>query len=230
MISKRLATSAWGDFIGSFRRHQDCIDPVTVVPALRLGDRPTYYRGTRAGDGARAVHGPQLARRFDTRVRPSPRLHLPSRSSFSPSVLAAQGLATTRPWGTGASWEQIPAEQFADAAVEIGLGPNLMAAPPCSRGCAARDAGVGSTRSQTCNGYGSTRLLVSQPAVFLAFSSSAWAARRISSTESSSSGTSRCSSCARFWSSSPPAIICNPADPDRCLAWGSPHRCAPGAG
>jgi hypothetical protein len=119
---QRLATSAWGDFIASFRRHQDCIDPVTVVPALRLGDRATYSQtdalvtvrvpGTAPNLRAALIH--EFAHHLDYTC---PRVR-----HFRRRFLAAQGLATTRPWGTGASWEQIPAEQFADAAVEIVLG------------------------------------------------------------------------------------------------------------
>ncbi len=119
---QRLATSAWGDFIASFRRHQDCIDPVTVIPALRLGDRATYSQtdalvtvrvpGTAPNLRAALIH--EFAHHLDYTC---PRVR-----HFRRRFLAAQGLATTRPWGTGASWEQIPAEQFADAAVEIVLG------------------------------------------------------------------------------------------------------------
>jgi hypothetical protein len=119
---QRLATSAWGDFIASFRRHQDCIDPVTVVPVLRLGDRATYSQrdalvtvrvpGTAPNLRAALIH--EFAHHLDYTC---PRVR-----HFRRRFLAAQGLATTRPWGTGASWEQIPAEQFADAAVEIVVG------------------------------------------------------------------------------------------------------------
>ncbi|MGI8520022.1 MAG: hypothetical protein ACR2MC_05375 [Actinomycetota bacterium] len=119
---QRLATATWGDFIAAFPRHRDCIDPVTVIPALRLGDRATYAQrhalvtvrvpGTAPNLRAALVH--EFAHHLDYTC--------PSVRHFRRRFLAAQGLATTRPWFTGATWEQTPAEQFADAAVEIVLG------------------------------------------------------------------------------------------------------------
>ena len=119
---QRLATQTWAEFIAAFPGRRDCIGSVTVAPALELGDRAAYkpvaalvtvrVPGTAPNLRASLIH--EFAHHLDhtcSRVRP-----------FRRRFLAAQGFATTRPWFAGATWEQTPSEQFADAAVEIVLG------------------------------------------------------------------------------------------------------------
>ena len=119
---QRLATQTWAEFIASFPGRRDCIDSVTVAPALELGDRAAYapedalvtvrVPGTAPNLRASLIH--EFAHHLD---HTCPRVR-----RFRPRFLAAQGLATSRPWFAGATWEQMPSEQFADAAVEIVLG------------------------------------------------------------------------------------------------------------
>lgn len=119
---QRLATQTWAEFIASFSSSRDCIAPVTVAPAAELGDRAVYapksmlvtvrVPGTAPNLRAAMVH--EFAHHLDFTCR---RARL-----FRPRFLAAQGLASTRPWFRGPTWEQTPSEQFADAAVEIVLG------------------------------------------------------------------------------------------------------------
>lgn len=119
---RRLATQTWAEFIAAFPGHRHCIGPVTVAPATELGDRAEYepegmfvtvrVPGTAPNLRASLVH--EFAHHLD---HTCPRVRL-----FRPRFLAAQGMAPTRSWFRGASWEETPSEQFAEAAVEIVLG------------------------------------------------------------------------------------------------------------
>ena len=119
---QRLATAAWAEFITAFPGRRHCIGPVTVAPAKGLGDRAEYepegalvtvrVPGTAPNLRASLVH--EFAHHLDYTC---PRVRL-----FRPRFLAAQGMAPTRSWFRGASWEETPSEQFAEAAVEVVLG------------------------------------------------------------------------------------------------------------
>lgn len=119
---QRLATRTWAEFIAAFSSRRHCIAPVTVAPARELGDRAEYepegmlvtlrVPGTAPNLRASLVH--EFAHHLDYTC---PRVRLLRRR-----FLAAQSFAPSQSWFAGATWEQTPSEQFADAAVEIVLG------------------------------------------------------------------------------------------------------------
>jgi hypothetical protein len=132
-----LARSTWTAFTDAFSARRNCLDDITVASAWSLPDRGTYRAkehlatvripGTAANLGASLMH--EFAHHLDATCPAARDLHAP--------FMAAQGLPPTAAWSKGATWEQIPAEQFAETVVVVVLGrsahPRVVSRPAAIR-------------------------------------------------------------------------------------------------
>ena len=116
-----LAAATFDRFIVAAPALERCIGSVRLAGAWNLGDRGSYdadtstitlrIPGTAPRLAATLVH--ELAHHVDLVC-----LSEDARASFQ----RAQGLSADSPWGEGASWAEVPAEQFAETMVEVVLG------------------------------------------------------------------------------------------------------------
>ncbi len=116
-----LAAATFDRFIDAAPATRKCIGTVRLAAAWSHGDRGSYDADTSTitlripGSAPRLastlVH--ELSHHVDIACLPAE-----VRGSF----LTAQRLTGDTPWGEGASWAEVPAEQFAEAMVEVVLG------------------------------------------------------------------------------------------------------------
>ncbi|HEX2368033.1 MAG TPA: hypothetical protein VHM94_02245 [Acidimicrobiia bacterium] len=116
-----LAAATFERFIEAAPALDRCIGRVRLAGAWSLGDRGSYdadtssitvrIPGTAPRLAATLVH--ELAHHVDLAC-----LSEDVRASFR----RVQGLSANSPWDEGASWAEVPAEQFAETMVEAVLG------------------------------------------------------------------------------------------------------------
>lgn len=119
---RRLAATTWGRFLDAFPARVACVPDVTLATAWTFRSAGRYQParrlvtlripGTAPNLSATIVH--EFAHHLDYSCPDRP-----LRTAF----LAAQGLPTDARWRDGPSWGAIPAEQFAQAAIQVVLGP-----------------------------------------------------------------------------------------------------------
>jgi hypothetical protein len=119
---RALASSTWDRFTAAFSSRQACLAPAVVATAWSLDDRGGYdpdgrmitlrIPGTAPNLSATLIH--EFAHHLE--------FSCPALRSLRPSFLAAQGLDPHTPWRAGATWSEIPSEQFAEATVRFVLG------------------------------------------------------------------------------------------------------------
>ncbi|MGH2736898.1 MAG: hypothetical protein ACRDKZ_15060 [Actinomycetota bacterium] len=117
-----LARATWERFTGAFPAQGDCLAPVTVDGARGLDDRAAYdpnrrlvtvrFPGTAPNLEASLVH--EFAHHLE--------LGCPGQGPLRSEFRAAQGLAADAEWFEGATWEETPSEQFAEAVTMFVLG------------------------------------------------------------------------------------------------------------
>jgi hypothetical protein len=117
-----LARDTWRRFAEAFAARHECLRPPVIRGAWELEDRATYspassrvairIPGTAGNLRATLVH--EFAHHLE--------FTCPAQRALRSPFLVAQGLPEGTPWFDGATWEETPSEQFAEAAVEIVLG------------------------------------------------------------------------------------------------------------
>jgi hypothetical protein len=124
-----VVRATWDRFLSAIPARRDCVAPLTVDGAWALDDRARY-------DPERAlvtVRIPGTAPNLEAALVHEFAHHLeftcPDQADLRADFLTAQGLSRGAPWFEGATWEQTPSEQFAEAMVEVVLGR----APPPPR-------------------------------------------------------------------------------------------------
>ncbi len=116
-----LAAATFDRFIEAAPATRKCIGTVRLAAAWSHGDRGSYdadtatitlrIPGTAPRLASTLVH--ELAHHVDTACLPEQ-----IRASFR----SAQRVSGDAPWDEGASWAEVPAEQFAETMVEVVLG------------------------------------------------------------------------------------------------------------
>lgn len=117
-----LARRTWVLFTDVFAARWDCLDGMTVRGAWRLTDRAEYEPDRRLATVRIPGTAPNLQASVVHEFAHHMEFSCPDIAGLRPRLLAAQGLAPTTPWLAGASWDRIPSEQFAEAAVVAVLG------------------------------------------------------------------------------------------------------------
>lgn len=119
---RAVAAKTWRRFTTAFPRRSDCLGIVTLGVAWELPDRARYQPevglvlvrapGTAANLGATLLH--EFAHHAEHRC--------PVTTAFRRRFVDAAGLPAGTPWRGGSSWDRIPSERFAEAAVFLVLG------------------------------------------------------------------------------------------------------------
>jgi hypothetical protein len=117
-----LARRTWVLFTDAFAARWDCLDGMTVRGAWRLTDRAEYEPDQRLATVRIPGAAPNLQASLVHEFAHHLEFSCPDIAGLRHRFLAAQGLAPTTPWFSGASWDRIPSEQFAEAAVVAVLG------------------------------------------------------------------------------------------------------------
>jgi hypothetical protein len=119
---RAVAAQAWRRFAAAFPGHSDCLDAVTVGVAWALDDRARYE----PGPALVLVRAPGTAGNLEASLLHEFAHHAEHRCSmdaaFRRRFVDAAGLPAGTPWRGGESWDRIPSERFAEAAVSLVLG------------------------------------------------------------------------------------------------------------
>jgi hypothetical protein len=120
-----VAERAWRRFTAAFPGRSDCLGGVTVGVAWELDDRARYE----PAPGLVLVRAPGTAANLEATLLHEFAHHVehrcPMSAPFRRRFVDAAGLPPSTPWRGGGTWERIPSERFAEAAVAFVLG-----APP----------------------------------------------------------------------------------------------------
>lgn len=117
-----LARSTWTLYIEAFPARKDCLAPVTVDGAWELDDRAVYDPGRRLVTIRIPGTAPNLQASLVHEFAHHLEFTCPAQRSLRAAFLAAQGLSTDAAWFKGATWEETPSEQFAEATTGFVLG------------------------------------------------------------------------------------------------------------
>jgi hypothetical protein len=119
---RALVASTWDRFTTAFSSRRTCLAPVVVATAWSLDDRAGYDPDGRVVTLRIPGTAPNLSASLIHEFAHHLEFNCPALRSLRPSFLAAQGLDPYTPWRAGASWSEIPSEQFAEATVRFVLG------------------------------------------------------------------------------------------------------------
>lgn len=117
-----LATTTWQDFLAAFPGRLDCFGDVTLEATVSQDERSTY-------DAERAtvtVLVPATARQYRAALVHEFAHHVeadcPEQANLRPVFLDAQGFPQGTDWFAGETWDDTPAQHYAEAVVEYVLG------------------------------------------------------------------------------------------------------------
>lgn len=116
---RALADETWNDFLAAHPGRWECISPPNLRADWDLESRGEYRPGSATVvvrvPGTPATLRSELIHEFAHHVEFSCVEH----HELRPDFLRAQGFAPTATWDEGDSWENTPAEQYAEATVEL---------------------------------------------------------------------------------------------------------------
>ncbi len=123
---RALIVTTWEQFVEAFPARRSCLAPVTVQDP---GSRLVTIRipGTAPNLRASLVH--EFAHHME--------FTCPEQHNVRAAFLAAQDLPRSASWFEGVSWETTPSEQFAEAVVQVVLGPPAHPSVLIHPGCVA---------------------------------------------------------------------------------------------
>ncbi len=117
-----LAWATWIRFVDAFPARRSCLDPVTVAAAPKLDDRATYDPDRRLVTVRIPATAPALEASFVHEFAHHLEFTCADHETLRPSFLGAQGHSQDDSWFGGATWEETPSEQFAEATSSLVLG------------------------------------------------------------------------------------------------------------
>ena len=128
-----LARATWQRFTDAFPARWRCVPTVRVSGAWRLAVRarydPVHRSVTVRIPGTAPTLRSTLVHEFAHHVE----FTCPEQRTLRARFASAQGVPPGTPWFGGTTWERIPSEQFAEAAVQLVLGrsgrPRIVVAP-----------------------------------------------------------------------------------------------------
>jgi hypothetical protein len=120
---RALASDVFDDFEASFAARIDCMDDVRLIAVWEgLDDRARYLPDTRVIE----VRVPATANLLSDSLVHELAHHLDHTCDdiqrLRPAFLDAQGHPAGAAWSSGTTWEETPAEQFAETAILVVLG------------------------------------------------------------------------------------------------------------
>lgn len=118
---QHLARIMWHRFVRAFPARARCLDAITVDGEWKLHDRAYYDPDRRLVTVRIPGTAPNLAASLVHEFAHHLEFTCPEQVEFRHAFLLAQGLKDGSPWWEGATWEQTPSEQFAEAVAEYVL-------------------------------------------------------------------------------------------------------------
>jgi len=121
---RALASDTWQRFLDAFPARWGCLSDVTVTDTWgELGDRGAYDPEARLVTVRVPGTGPNLSATLVHEFAHHLEFTCPEQVQLRPRFLAAQGIPAGTPWRRGDTWADIPSEQFAQATIQVVLGP-----------------------------------------------------------------------------------------------------------
>jgi hypothetical protein len=120
---RTLIVQTWDRFVEAFPARRSCLAPVTVQGAWELDDRASYDPGRRLVTVRIPGTAPNLRDSLVHEFAHHMEFTCPEQRDVRVPFLAAQALPPSATWFEGVSWETTPSEQFAEAVVQVVLGP-----------------------------------------------------------------------------------------------------------
>jgi hypothetical protein len=120
---RALIGATWDRFVEAFPARRSCLAPVTVQGAWELDDRGSYEPGRRLVTVRIPGTAPNLRDSLVHEFAHHMEFTCPEQHDVRAAFLAAQALPPSATWFEGVSWETTPSEQFAEAVVQVVLGP-----------------------------------------------------------------------------------------------------------
>jgi hypothetical protein len=120
---RALIVATWGRFVEAFPARRSCLAPVSVQGAWELDDRGSYDPVRRLVTVRIPGTAPNLRDSLVHEFAHHMEFTCPDQHDVRVPFLVAQALSPSAPWFEGRSWETTPSEQFAEAVVQVVLGP-----------------------------------------------------------------------------------------------------------
>lgn len=120
---RALASSTWGRFLRALPARSGCPADVTLRGAWRFGTRAAYDPGRHVVTVRIPGTAPNLRATMVHEFAHHLEFTCSAQRILRPRFLSAQGFPPTTAWRGGHAWAQIPSEQFAEAMVQVVLGP-----------------------------------------------------------------------------------------------------------
>jgi len=120
---RALIVETWDRFVEAFPTRRSCLAPVTVQGAWELDDRASYDAGRRLVTVRIPGTAPNLRDSLVHEFAHHMEFTCPEQHDVRVPFLSAQALPRSATWFEGVSWETTPSEQFAEAVVQVVVGP-----------------------------------------------------------------------------------------------------------
>jgi len=120
---RALIVATWDRFIEAFPARRSCLALVRVQGAWNLDDRGSYDPGRRLVTVRIPGTAPNLRDSLVHEFAHHMEFTCPEQHDVRVPFLVAQALPRSASWFEGSSWETTPSEQFAEAVVQVVLGP-----------------------------------------------------------------------------------------------------------
>ena len=120
---RALVVETWDRFSEAFPARRSCLAPVTVQGAWELDGRASYDPGRRLVTVRIPGTAPNLRDSLVHEFAHHMEFTCPEQHDVRAAFLEAQALPPSATWFKGVSWETTPSEQFAEAVVQVVLGP-----------------------------------------------------------------------------------------------------------
>ena len=120
---RALVVATWDRFVEAFPARRSCLAPVTVQGTWELDDRASYDPVRRLVEVRIPGTAPNLRASLVHEFAHHMEFTCPEQHNVRAAFLAVQELPRSASWFEGRSWETTPSEQFAEAVVQVVLGP-----------------------------------------------------------------------------------------------------------
>jgi hypothetical protein len=120
---RRLAAATWDRFLTAFPARLGCVADVTLESAWTYRTRAHYDPGRRVVTLRVPGTAPNLSASMVHEFAHHVEFTCTAQRSMRPAFLAAQGIPPGTRWRAGHTWSAKPSEQYAQAVIEVVLGP-----------------------------------------------------------------------------------------------------------
>ena len=120
---RQLAVATWDRFLAAFPARLACVADVTLEGAWTYGARAHYDPDARLVTLRIPGTAPNLSASMVHEFAHHVEFTCSAQRSMRPEFLAAQGIAPGTRWRAGHTWFDKPSEQYAQAVIQVVLGP-----------------------------------------------------------------------------------------------------------